>query len=40
LETGGSQKVLAEKDDFFEGVFDIFIFLNDADGVVNIGFVI
>jgi hypothetical protein len=40
LDTGGSEKVLTEKDDFFEGVFDIFIFLNDVDGVVNIGFVI
>ena len=30
LDAGGPEKVLTEEDDFFESVFEIFIFLDDV----------
>lgn len=40
LYAGGSKKVLAEEDDFFQSVFEIFIFLYNVKGLIDIGFVV
>jgi hypothetical protein len=40
LGSDNAQVVLAEENDLFESTFDIFIFLDGVQSVVNIGFVV